>query len=154
MILSIEILRLMFLFNFAQYKYILPCFSSAYSTSIMNESSIRDRKWYRKWTCWCPCRLINSPLLVAAGLSVGYETWHPIGWNQRFMIDRSEYRLGNASVSRDFGLTWPHRFPNATDSPLCTALTAGKCLPLGLCKETVKECKVHGRMGLPEVAHT
>ena len=31
-------------------------------------------------------KLLHSPSLVAIGLSVGYETWPPIGWHHAFVI--------------------------------------------------------------------
>ena len=36
--------------------------------------------------CAVTARLLHSPSLVATGLSVGYETWPPIGWHRAFMI--------------------------------------------------------------------
>ena len=98
-------------------------------------------------------RLLHSPSLVAIGLSVGYETWHPIGWH------RAVWLVG-LNIDGDFQV--PHcimgsrdqwEFPVFSDQflpfvkpqwksgwkSLCTALPAGKCLPIGLCKGTVKE---------------
>ena len=42
--------------------------------------------------------LLHSPSLVAVGLSVGYETWPPIGWHHAFVIGWSKYRLGLPSA--------------------------------------------------------
>ena len=68
-----------------------------------------------------------------------------IGWLHPFMIGWSKYRLRNASVAMSSGLTyylWEFLpfFKGHWQSP-CTALTAGKGLPLGLCKGTVKESR-------------
>ena len=82
---------------------------------------------------------------MAIGLSAGYETWPPNGWHHPFVI-------------RWFNMDWdclmPHCIIGSCDQwefppffrpqwqSLCTALTAGKCLPLGLCKGTVKESRL------------
>ena len=54
-------------------------------------------------------------------------------------------------VIMDLGLMWPVEnsaiFQGHWQSPY-TALTAGKCLPLGLCKETVKESNTSGNPNL------
>ena len=50
-------------------------------------------------------RLIHSPSLVAVGLSVGYETWPPIGWHHDFVIGWSKYRFGLPSAPLHYGLT-------------------------------------------------
>ena len=85
-------------------------------------------------------RLLHSRSLVA--LSVGYETWSPIGWT--FVIGRSKYRLGlpQSQWMMDFRSWWEFLpfFTGHWQSP-CTALTAGRCLPFGLCKETVEESR-------------
>ena len=39
-------------------------------------------------------RLPHSPSLLAIVLSVGYETWPPIGWHHTFLIGWSKYTLG------------------------------------------------------------
>ena len=72
----------------------------------------------------------------------GYEIWPPIGWPPPFVIGRSKYRLGLPDVTMHYGLEWLVgilTFFIGHWQSACTALTAGKCLPLGLYKETVKE---------------
>ena len=90
----------------------------------------------------CKPRLLHKPSHVAVGLSVGYAAWSPINRHHPFMIGLSKYRFGIASVAMDYGLTWPVGIFTIVRyhwQSLCTALMACKCLPLGLCKETVKE---------------
>ena len=83
-------------------------------------------------------RLFNSPSLVAVRLSVGYETWPPFGWHRQFLIGWSKYRLESKSTwGSHHWWEFPLFFRGHWQSP-CTALMAGNCLPLGLCKETVK----------------
>ena len=60
-----------------------------------------------QWPICGHCRLLHSHNLVALGLSVGYETWPPIGWHHPCMIRWSKYRLGFPRVPLHFGLTWP-----------------------------------------------
>ena len=59
-----------------------------------------------------------------------------------FSLVTNKYTLRNSSHAIHYGLMWLWEFPQFFrghwQSP-CTALTAGKCLPLVLCKETVKE---------------
>ena len=85
-------------------------------------------------------RLLHSPNLAALALSVGYETWTPIGWQHPFDL-LVEILVGIAAVAMSCGLMWlvgiPTSYQGHWQSP-CIALTAGECLPLGLCKETVK----------------
>ena len=60
------------------------------------------------------------------------------------MIGWSNYRLGLPSAPLRYGLTWPVGIPTVFHTPmtvLCTALTAGKCLPLGLCNGTVEDSR-------------
>ena len=79
---------------------------------------------------------------MVIGLSVGYETWPPIGWHHPFVIGWSKYRLGLPSAPLHYGLTWPVGIPTVFQTPVTVTLhglTACKCLPLGLCKGTVKE---------------
>ena len=93
-------------------------------------------------------RLKHSPSLVALGLSVEYETWPPIGWHHHFVIAWfryigwdwlvSQYIVG----SRDRWEFLPF-IKGHWQSP-CIALTAGNCLPLRLCKGTVKSLVVRG----------
>ena len=82
---------------------------------------------------------------MVIGLSVGCEIWPPIGWHHPFVICWSRYRLGLSQLQCIVGphdqLEF-HLFSRSLTFPLprapCTALMEGKCLPLGLCKETVK----------------
>ena len=48
-------------------------------------------------------RLLDSPSLE--GLSVGNETWPPIGWHHPLVIGWSEYRLGLPCAPLHYGLT-------------------------------------------------
>ena len=52
-------------------------------------------------------RLLHSPSLVAVGLSVGYETWPPIGWLlvSPFCDWLSNDRLGLPSAPLHYGIT-------------------------------------------------
>ena len=96
----------------------------------------------RPLTAVLMARPLRSPSLVAIRLSVVYETWSPIGWHQAFVIGWSRYRSGLPSAPLHYDITWPVGIPTVFRpqwQSLCTALTAGKCLPLGLCKGTVKE---------------
>ena len=102
---------------------------------------------YRGTAIGRPCslqtaRLLNSPSLVAIGLLLGYETWPPIGWHRTFVIGWSKYRMGLHRAPLHYGIISPVGIPTVFQTPwqsLCTALTAGKCLPLGLWKGTVKQ---------------
>ena len=90
----------------------------------------------------CPW-LLHSPSLVAVELSVGYETWPTFGWHHLFVIGGwSKYRLGLPSAHCIMGSHEQWELPpyiRPKWQSLCMALTAGKCLPLGPCKGTVKE---------------
>ena len=79
-------------------------------------------------------RLLHSPHLVVIGLSVGHETWPPIGRHHPFVIGRSKYRLGLPSAPI---LLWAHVtsgnrhcFQTAVTVPLHNPIAAGKCLPV------------------------
>ena len=119
-----------------------------------------QKLWNHQWTipkCSVPPqkvlkgsypRLLDSPILVISGMSVGYETQDQICWHHPFVIGWSKNKLGLAQSLWIVGL---HelvgilcRFRGHWQSP-CTALTAGICLPLVLCKEAVKES-----MGYPD----
>ena len=75
--------------------------------------------------------------MVAVRLSVGYGTCH-----HPFVIGWSKYRLGLPQSQWIVGWhdqwEFPQFFTGHWQSPW-TALMAGICLPLRLCKETVKE---------------
>ena len=64
-------------------------------------------------------RLLHSPSLVAVGLSVGYETWPPIGWHHPIVIGWSEDRLGLPSAPL---LTWPVGIPTIFQTPVTAHL--------------------------------
>ena len=86
-------------------------------------------------------RLLHSPSVVAIRLSVGYETWPLIGWHHPFVTGMSRYRLALLSAILQYGLTWPVGIPTVfwpQWQSLCTAITAGSSLPLGLYRGTVK----------------
>ena len=67
-------------------------------------------------------RLLHSPSLVAIGLSVGYETWPPIGWHHAFVIGWSKYRLGLPSAPFHYGLTWPMGISTVFQTPVTVPL--------------------------------
>ena len=90
-------------------------------------------------------RLLHSPSLMAIEDSQwGKRHGLQIGWHHPFIVGWFKYRLGLPSAPLHYGLTWPVgiEFPpffRPQWQSLCTTLTAGICLPLGLCKGTVKE---------------
>ena len=91
-----------------------------------------------------PVRLLHNPSQVSRTV-VGYETWPAIGWHHPFVIGWSKSRLGLPQLQWIVGSCdqweFPPFFRGHWQFP-CTALTAGNCLPLGLCKGNVKEsCK-------------
>ena len=86
-------------------------------------------------------RLLHSPSLVAVGLSVGYETWLPIGWHHTFVIGWSKDELGLLSAPLHYGLTWPVGIPTVFQTPVTVPLHCN-CLLLGLYKGTVKQSTV------------
>ena len=109
-------------------------------------------------TDYLDCHTVLS--LVALGLSVGCEAWPPIRCHHLFVIGRSKYRLGlpQSQWLLAYVADWNFQhFSDITQSP-CTALTAGICLPLGLCKGTVKESTDYGcptsSPTLPHVVYT
>ena len=62
----------------------------------------------------------------------------------RFVTGYSKYSLGLLSAYCIMGSLDQWEFPpffRAQWQPRCSSLTAGKCLPLGLCKGTVKDSK-------------
>ena len=76
------------------------------------------------------------------GLSVGHETWPPIGWHHAFVIG---WWLWLPNAPLHYGFTWQWEFSSFFRprwQSLCTALMAGRCL--GLCKGTVKESMAIG----------
>ena len=87
--------------------------------------------------------LLHSPSLVAVGLTLLCDIWPPIYWLASPFCDcSSKYRLRLPRSQWIMGLydcwEFPLFFRGRWQSP-CTAQTAGKCLSLGLCKETVKQ---------------
>ena len=84
-------------------------------------------------------RLLHSLGLVDVGLSVGYETWLPVGWHHSLVIGWSKYNLGIPQLQFWAHVTGGnlHYFSKATDSHLAQPQRQAS-LPLGLCKETVK----------------
>ena len=93
-------------------------------------------------------RLLHSPSVVAVGLSVSIlKTWPQIGWHHSFVIGWSKDRLGLPSAPLHYRLKWPMGIPTVFQTPLTVPLHCN-CLPLGLCKGTVKESTVvsHGRL--------
>ena len=108
---------------------------------VHNEGSIKtwgywclhsQATWLQVWS-WS--RLIHSPNLVAIGLSVGYDTWDPIGWYHAFMIDWSKYRLGLPSAPLHYGLMWLVGIPTVFHTPVTVPFHS----PNGVCKGIVKE---------------
>ena len=86
-------------------------------------------------------RLLHSPCLMALRLTMGYDTWPPIGWHCPFVIGWFKYWLDylvsqcivGSRIRRGF-----LPFFKGDWQSHCAALTAGKCLLLGLYEETVK----------------
>ena len=76
------------------------------------------------------------------GLRVARKTCPPIDCVTDCIVGWSIYKLGNSSHVVHYGHTWKVGISTVFKRPLtvpCTGLTTGKCLPLGLCKETVEE---------------
>ena len=67
-------------------------------------------------------RLLHTHSLVVVGLSVGYETWPPIGWQHPFVIGWSKYRLGLPSAPLRYGLIWPVGIPTVFQTPVTVPL--------------------------------
>ena len=76
-------------------------------------------------------RLLHSLSLVAVGLSVGYETWPPIGWNRPFEISWSTCRLELPCVPKHYRLTWSMGIYTVLQRPLTVPLHSpnGKQMP-------------------------
>ena len=114
-------------------------------------------------TSYVVYRLLQSLSLVAVGLSVGYETWLVLSavWLADLNIDGEtpwlHWILGNLQCVVG-SCDWWKFLPCSKahwQSP-CTAPTAGIYLPLGLCKETVKEsiwCEDSGGWGMEPSVH-
>ena len=83
-------------------------------------------------------RLLHSLSLVVLRLSVGYETRPTIGWHHPFVMCWFKYRLVLHQLQWIDQWKFTPFFRGHWQSS-CTALRAGICLLLGLCKETVKE---------------
>ena len=82
-------------------------------------------------------RLSHSLSLMAVGLSVGYQPWPLDGWHHPFVIGCSKYRLGLPQSQSTVALCHQWKFSLffiGYWQPPFTALTAGICLPLALCK--------------------
>ena len=88
-------------------------------------------------------RLLHSSNQAALGLSVGYETWSPIGCFVISVIGWSMYNPGNTSHQMHNGLTWPMGISIGFQTPLTVSLHSPNSLPLGLCKRTVKESNTY-----------
>ena len=56
--------------------------------------------------CHGSIRLIHGASLVAVKLSMGYETWQPIGCVVPYVISWSNYISGNSSRVVSYGRTW------------------------------------------------
>ena len=89
-------------------------------------------------------RLLHSLSLVAVGLSVVYETWPTGVTNVWLDIDRgslhcSAFYVSCNALKAHMSVWNPYHFPKATHNPLHSPNGRHKCLPLGLCKETVKQ---------------
>ena len=67
-------------------------------------------------------RLLHSSSLVAVGLSVGYETWPPIGWHHAFVMGWSKYKLGLSSTPLHYWFTWPVGIPTVFQIPVTILL--------------------------------
>ena len=106
-------------------------------------------------------RLLHSPSLVAIGLSVGYETWPPIGWHLPFVIGWSEDRLGLPSAPLHYGLKWPVGIPTAFQTSVTVLLHCpnGRQLPTvravqGDCERVYRHLDQHWlRLWLGAIRH-
>ena len=98
--------------------------------------------YLRQAQVWVLFGLLHSLGMVAVGQSVAYEAWPPIAYHHPVVTAWSKYGLGLPRQQWIVGSRDWWEFPPFCrchwQSP-CTALMAGICLPLGLCKETVKE---------------
>ena len=119
-------------------------------TALISDSFVHTADWLLARQLpgnLCLHRVLHRSILVAIGLSVGYETRHPIGWHHAFVI---------VGLIIDWDRLVPHYIMDSRDqwefSPffrlqwqsLCTALTAGKCLSLGPCKGLWKSLLLTG----------
>ena len=61
---------------------------SAYQRSIQQTERPLGKTWgsLDLELLQCPPRLLHNPIVMATGLSVGNETWPPIGWDCRLYI--------------------------------------------------------------------
>ena len=79
-------------------------------------------------------RLLHSHSHVAIGQSTGYEAWPPVGWHHSFGMNISLPRVPlHCDVAWAVGIYTIIQTLLTDWQSLCTALTAGKCLPLGQC---------------------
>ena len=118
-----------------------------------NGSAVCSQGWLISWRRLSAVRLLNSPSLVAMGLSVGYVTQPQIGWHHPFMIGWSKDRLGLPSAPLHYGLTWPVGIPTFFQPPVTVPLHCpNNCLPLVLSTGTVRQYSQLFGMGC-KVAH-
>ena len=126
------------------------------------ENVSHSNKFLRQWAMsFLSChitgegRLIHSPSLVTVWLQ-GIKHGITIGWH----LCEVGVNIGWDCISHNglwafmTGGNFLH-FSDVSDT-LSTALTVGKCLPSGLCKETVKEsisCHITGRGSKVFMAH-
>ena len=85
--------------------------------------------------CCTDCNIVSGVWDKASNLGP------PTKWHRPFVIGLFKHSLGECNeLVTNSGLSWlaeiPTVFKSLWQSP-CTGLTAGKCLPLRLCKETV-----------------
>ena len=94
-------------------------------------------------------RLLHSPGLVTVGLSLGYEIWPQISWHHpSWLVGLNigwDCHISQCIMDSCDGWEFPLFSKGHWQSP-CTAIMAGICLLLGLCKETVKESSTGGQL--------
>ena len=123
---------------------LLGLFDQSITVALNESQPITGQLWMGlKWLVQFG-RLLHSLSLVAIELAVGYETRPLIGWHHPFVTGWSKYRLGFPQSQSIVGSRNQWEFPfffRGYWQPPYTALMAGKCLQLGLCKGTVKESR-------------
>ena len=63
-------------------------------------------------------RRLHITNLVVTWLSMGYETWLPIGRLHPFVVGWSKYRLGLPIASLHYEITWPVAIPTVYETPV------------------------------------
>ena len=84
-----------------------------------------------QWAAQDHVRLLNSPSLLAMGLSQGCKFWPPISWHQPFVIACAKFKLGDVSVVMHSGFMWGVGISTLFETPLPVPLHSpnGRHLP-------------------------